>query len=61
MFLKFPVSVLEKIKKTTKKETTKNEMEILIRTYNEHTALCEDVSDVVIDLTKSDFDFAIKK
>ena len=61
VFLKFPVSVLEKIKKTTKKETTKNEMEILIRTYNEHTALCEDVSDVVIDLAKSDFGFCYKK
>ena len=61
VFLKFPVSVLERIKKTTKKEQTKNEMEILIRTYNEHTTLCEEVSDITIDLNKNDFDFCYKK
>ena len=61
VFLKFPQSVLDKIKKTTKKEQTKKDMEMLSLTYDEHTKLCEDVSDVTIDLNKSDFDFCYKK
>lgn len=61
VFLKFPESVLNKIKKTTKKEQTKIDMEVLELTYEEHTRLCEEVCDVTIDLNKSDFDFCYKK
>lgn len=61
VFLKFPETVLDKIKKTTKKEQTKKDMDILSLTYEEHTKLCEDVSDITIELNKSDFDFCYKK
>lgn len=61
VFLQFPKNVLEDIKKKTKKEQTKKDMDVLFLTYDEHTAMCNDVADIVVSLNKSDFDFCYKK
>ena len=61
VFLKFPEKVLKKIEKKTKKDKTRKEMKMLALTYKEHTKMCEDISDVTIDLQKNDIDVAYKK